>query len=479
MKQRSLHFLLAGILAIVLISFFSATRERLVPFHSDPDRARWRLTGDEPSYLLTAQAIAAGHGEDVSRVHAAGTYSNFWHKAIIGEKQWRWQHYRKLGCPFLLDRKAAWGKKQVIQRPPLISLFAAPFAYRHNPRWWVLTALEVFASLSAAVLLLLSIRGGAPPFGPWWAVLCFFASPPILFYVCAIFPEALVGCLAGVALLLCRSERPSLRILSYILLLLCLWGTGRVLPAVAAVSVCFAWREWRKRSFYGLATLFAGWTIYFGYNLWLWGYPTPPLQANAGKLSLAAFPKGLLHALMGNDVGLLLLCPVAAAGLVCAVLLVWRHLREPATLPALLFTAASLAVVSSYTDFRAGTCAAGRYQVILAFSMLVLVLLFLAAEPVGSSWRRRVCVYLAILGILSLALGVWLSLHPAWWFERYHPFFKPKPIQHLYAFLPDFNRSWKRPFVGCGVFFAVLFFLPDACRLAVRWLHSRFSGERG
>ena len=38
----------------LLFGLFSIARECLVPHGADFDRARWRLTGDEPAYLLTA-----------------------------------------------------------------------------------------------------------------------------------------------------------------------------------------------------------------------------------------------------------------------------------------------------------------------------------------------------------------------------------------------------------------------------------------
>jgi hypothetical protein len=460
----------AGILlAILLFGLYSIPRETLVPVGADAQRARWRLTGDEPTYLLTAQAIAAGDGEDVSRVHAAETYTNFWPRPVFGKGQWTWKYYRSLGCPYLIDRSASWGKrKQVIQRPALVSLFAAPFACRDNPRWRVLAAMEVFASLCAAILLFLA--PASPQGKRWraWTLLCFFSTPPLLFYACAIYPELLVGCLAALSLLLCRSDNPRVRALSMALLLVCPWGTGRIVLAAAIVSLLYLWKEISARNWAAIAVFVAGWTLYEGYNLWLWGYPVPPTPPNGGTLSFGQLKLGILQNFFGNNIGLFFLAPVAVVGVVCLLLLAWKHRGDPATWPALAFVAAAAGVVAAFSNPRAGTCPAGRYQVIQGFALIVPVLVFLADEPAGSPWLRRVKFLLVFLGALSLASGIWLAFHPGWWFERFNPLFKPKPVQHLYAWLPDFSGFWKRRFAAWSLVVLVLVFMPDIAAFAVR-----------
>ncbi|MBR1837598.1 MAG: hypothetical protein IJ783_09965, partial [Kiritimatiellae bacterium] len=158
MKDRTVRVAWAALAAAVLFGLFSLARESLVPFGADYDRARWRLTGDEPAYLLTAQAIASGDGEDVSRVHAAGTYANYQPRIVIGPRQWTYEDYEKrCGVRFLMDRRAAWGDAQIIHGGPLEPLFAAPFALSPvRPRWKILFAQGVFAALVAAALVLLA-----------------------------------------------------------------------------------------------------------------------------------------------------------------------------------------------------------------------------------------------------------------------------------------------------------------------------------
>lgn len=462
MKLHTVRLLVAGLLVVVLAVLYSVPRERIVPFGSDVERARWHLIGDEPAYLLTAQAIAAGHGEDVSRVHAAQTYTNFWPAVIIGPRQWTWKNYRDLGCPYLWDRSASWGEhRQVIQRPPLTAAFAAPFAHCSNPRWFVLVALEAFAILCAVVLLWGAADAHASV--PWcgWALLCFFSAPPTLFYTCAIYPEILVGCLAAMGLFLCRSKRPGIRALAIGLLLVCPWGTGRVIPAVAITSLLLLWREIKARNLAGIAVFLIGWALYEGYTFWLWGYPVPPAPPNGGTLTLSQMRLGILHTFFGNNIGLFFLCPVAAMGLFCLGLLLWKHRNDPATVPTLLFLACAAAVVASFSNPRAGICPAGRYQVILGLVLLVPVLVFLIVEPGHSAWRRRVCFLLSIFGALSIVSGTLLLYRHRWWFVRSNPIFLYKEIHSLYAYLPDFAHSWKRPLAGWVLLFVVLAFLPD------------------
>ena len=444
--------------AVVLFAVFSQVRNLLVPADADFDRARWRLTGDEPAYLLTAQAIASGDGEDVSRVHAAHTWTNFYARPVIGDRQWTWKDYRGLGCPFWIDRSEAWGKsRQVIQRPPLIAAFAAPFALRpRGARRAVLCAHALFAVLVAFLFCACAVRSGAS--GPWaaWTVVCFFGSLPIVYYTAEIFPEVLVGGMDALALLLCRSRRPAVRSAAAALLIVSLWGTGRVVPAVAVVSLLLAWRELRARNITAVAAYVAGWIVYLAYNLNLWGYPVPPTPPNGGTLTFGALRLGLLADFFGNDVGLFFLCPVAVVGAWSLAILLLKHRDDPSAWPCLLYSCALAAVVASFSNPRAGTCPAGRYQVAQAFALAVPPLVLLARAPSASACGRRLRGLLVVLGGSSLAMGILVGVQPSWWFQRYHPLFKAKRLNPHYAVLPDFQGRWIVPLLLWTLFFAAL-----------------------
>lgn len=449
--------------AAVLFLLFSVVRECLVPAGADFERAQWRLTGDEPSYLLTAQAIASGDGEDVSRVHAAGSYRNFQTRPVIGEGRWTWADYRRQGCSYLIDRSAAWGPgKQVLQRPPLIALFAAPFALRPSGvRWSVAAALGSVTALAAFFMVLWAVRSGAPAAWSAWTAVCFLGGLPVVYYTCEIFPEVLNGVLAALALLLCRSGRRPARTLSIALLIVSLWGTGRVVPAVAAVTLLLAFREWRGRNWAAVAVFAAGWAVYLGYNLRLWGYVLPPAPPDGGTLDLGRIPRGLLLNFAGNDFGLFFLSPVSVAGAVAAVWLVAFRRDDPVSVPAALFAALTALVVASFSNPRAGTCPAGRYQVVQAFALLVPALVLPALVSRRSAAARRFRTLLAVAGVPTLAMGVFVGVHPTWWFARYHPLFTHPVVQPRYWALPDFSGRWLPPLAAWTAAALFVTFLPD------------------
>ena len=433
--------LVPAIASLLLFGLFSIARESLVPRNADFDRARWRLTGDEPAYLLTAQAIASGDGEDVSRVHASGTYSNFQHRIVIGRAQWTWSNYKRLKCPHWIDRSESWGEtRQVIQRPPLIAAFAAPFALsQSHPRWSILLALGAFASLSAFLLLSLTARRDRSAIPPAFACIAVFGSMPVLQYTAAIYPEILMGCLLALSMALWRHGNPILHALAVLPLVASLWGSGRVVPAIGLASIAMAWQEIRARRFVAPALLVAGWCGYIAYNLWLWGYPVPPTPENGGTLDLSRIPVGLAENFIGNDVGLFLLCPVSIVGAACCIVALVRHRGDPAVVPATLLAAGVALVVASFSNPRAGTCPAGRYQVVQAVILLVPILICLGENPGGSVFRWSLPASLFALGAISLAMGITIAFHPSWSFERFHPFFKIKRLQPYYRFLPDFR----------------------------------------
>ena len=446
-SPRLPRFLWALAAAAVLFGLFSVARESLVPHGADFERARWRLTGDEPAYLLTAQALANGDGEDVSRVHAARTYTNYQSRIVIGGRQWTYDDYvNRCRVRFLLDRRKAWGDAQILHGGPLEPLFAAPFALSPNrPRWKILFAQGAFAALIAALLVWFA-PGGARA-APFAAATCvaFLGGAPVVWYTAQIFPEILLGSLLALSLLLSRRRETAFRLIGHLCLFLSLWGSSRVVAAVAAVVAVHAAAAIRRRRWIDLAVLAAGVAAYFGYHLWRWGNFFPPNTDPNSPISLALIPRGFLRYYFGNSVGLLMLAPVAWTGLLCLGLLLRRPGRDPAILPCAALAFGISLSVAAFPAFRGGTCPAGRYQVAEAFVLVVPVLLFLHLEPAGSPWRRRVLFLLASLGAATLALGAWLATNPAWWFERYHPAFRHPRLQPHYGWLPDFDGRWLAP----------------------------------
>jgi hypothetical protein len=446
--------------ACLLFGIYSVARERLVPFNADFDRASWRLTGDEPAYLLVAQSIASGHGENVRHAHETRTYTNFQNRPIIGDNQWNWQNYKTLGVTHIINRKKAWGDKQVIQRPPLIALFSAPFSLRKtNVRWSILLVQGIAIALSAALLL---ICAGLKNHGQYrlasLACLSLMGGLPIAYYTAQIFPEVLMGTLLALSLLMARKENSYLRWGAYVLMCISLWGSARVLVGVGLVTLIYMWRDIRDRDFIGVAILILCMLSYFGYNLWLWGHFIPPNPHQSCHLSVGVLPKGLMINFFGNSIGLFFLNPAAWVALVCLGLTVYFHRQDRGAWPSLVMFLGIVFVVGASPNFRAGTCPAGRYQVVQSFVLLIPLLIFISREKTGSIWAMRMSSALYMLGAAALLISWRVILDPRSWYQKYHPLFHIQRLQPLYDLLPNFSGAWiGRIFIWVIIFFSAIF----------------------
>lgn len=461
------RLLASALAAAAIFALFSVARESLVPFSADSDRAGWRLTGDEPAYLLTAQAIASGHGEDVSLVHRAQTYTNYQQKIVIGPKQWTYSDYvKRCKVKFLFDRRARWtapdGRpRQILHGGPLEPLMAAPFALSSDrPRWKILFWQGLLASAAIGLALFLAPCGGDTRLQAFaCAAVC--GSAPVVYYSAQIFPEIAIGSLLLLSLMLAREGDAMRRIAGYACLFLSLWGSSRVVGAVTAAAACWIVAAARKRRFADIAAIAALFAAYFGYHLWQWGNFFPPNTDLASPITPTILPRGFARYWAGNAVGLLLLQPVAWAGVVALALLLRRPGDDPAILPCAALAIGIPLSVAMFPTWRGGMCPAGRYQVAEAMVLMAPLLIYFGHAEANPRWRSRMAFLLCFLGALSLALGLWLALHPNCWWERYHPFFKPKALQPLYRFLPDFDGYWRRPLAALAAFFAAATFLPD------------------
>jgi hypothetical protein len=468
MKTGALDALQVPVCAILsglLFLAFSLARERLVPRHADRERAAWRLSGDEPHYLLTAQALAAGDGEDFRHVNARKTYTNFQQRAVTGGDYSTWGHYQRRGVPHILDRSAAWGDKKVVHRPPLIALFCAPFVFMPDRvRWTILLAQGIWVSVLAGLALLLfrfedtrRVMPGAV------AVFCGLASMPVAYYTAQIYPEVLVGSLLFLSVGLTRRPERHWQWLGYLCMILCLWGSARVLAGVLAVSLVYGLRSIRRRDGAGLAVLAIGLGSYLAYNLWLWGYFLPPNPDPSSQCSLSALPRGVLANFFGNDVGMFWLSPVTWVGFVCMILALVYQRRDRGTWPTALLWAGTVISVGSFPNIRAGTCPAGRYQVLQCFlSVLAILIVLRDRGGIPGKWRARVVAALGVLGLLSVAMAVLVLIEPRSWYEAFHPLFRYKPLAAFYGWLPDFHGSgWGVRLIGWLGVFGVTVFIPD------------------
>lgn len=419
----------------ILFAVSSWHRSHLIPGGADFERAQWLLTGDEPGYLLMAQAFAAGDGLDVGPSHRGGSHLSFQSRAVLGEEQWTWEYYRSLGFKPWLDRSKSWGSRQVLPRLPLFPAVAAPLvAHSRQPRWLIgfLQALLVAVTAALSVGLVARDHRGAG-IHPAAALLFVLGSIPIAYYTTQMFPETLAGALLLLALALHSRGGRSAGLAGNILLILCLWTTPRVAAGILAASAVLAVQAWRERHLANAGALVLGWLSFLLWNLWVWGSLLAPNQNQSSRNSLAFLPEGTLRFFLGNDVGVFFLSPVTWVCLVAGIvnlLLLRKHLDLAW---AALFTGI-LAVVASFPDVRAGTCPAGRYQAIPAYLLAFPLVRLLCSDL--TAWRRRLLPLVYLLGLPGLAISLVVATRPSFWFRSYHPLFGFAELQRFYTLLP-------------------------------------------
>jgi len=148
-------------------------------------------------------------------------------------------YYKQIGVGHLVDRSRAWGNKQVIHRPPLMSLFCAPFVrQKSHVRWSIAFTQGLLVTVaSILVLLLLPFRDASRLAVGTFAVIAFLGSIPVAYYTTQIFPEVLTGSILLLSLCLTRAKAGWCHWLGYTLLVTSLWGGQRSLFSRSAGPV--------------------------------------------------------------------------------------------------------------------------------------------------------------------------------------------------------------------------------------------------
>lgn len=449
---------------IALVSIFSVTRESLVPYSSDVMRAQWRMTGDEPGYLLTATAIAHGDGENVREVHAERLYTNYWRKVIIGDSQFTWEDYHsRMQVKSLFDRSKMWEGKQFLHGGPLLPLAASPFVLSSSrPRWSFLLAQGLVAALFAALLVFaLNPKKISSAAISAFAVVALLGSIPTAYYTAQIFPETLIGVALASSLFLSNSTRTTVRCLGHICLFASLWGSSRVGGAVTAVALLYVFRAVKRKTWSEIAVICGCFAAYFGYHLWLWGNFVAPNTDVNSPILVSLMPKGLLRNYFANDVGIFVFAPVAFAGVVSSFILLKRWREEQMALPIVLLWAGIAVSVAMFSTYRAGTCPAGRYQVAQIYVLLCPTLLALTKYYGENDVKKRLVPLVITLGIVSLMISLPVLIKPNSWHEKYHPLFKYSQIQGYYNFLPNIDGSWRLKTVILLVLLSIPYFFSD------------------
>ena len=220
-STKKVHVASALLCGLLLFTIHAYYRENLIPYRATSERARWLLTGDEPSYLLLAQAIASGDGLNIRPAHEKGTYKNFQPRCIVGSDQYTWQHYRSVGVKSLFSRSNLWGNAQILPHSPLLPFLISPFSKASSKVRWTAASLQaaLAAIASVGILLLFSCKQrSAFLFSGCAAVIFGLGSMPIAYYTAQIYPELIASVMLLLAIVLWMRQETGFRLLGAFLM---------------------------------------------------------------------------------------------------------------------------------------------------------------------------------------------------------------------------------------------------------------------
>ena len=289
-----------------------------------------------------------------------------------------------------------------------------------------------------------------------------------------------MGVLLAAFLILAGNAKTSLRIVGHLCLFVSLFGSSRIAGAAfAAEAICLI-RAVRERHWDEVAAIILGAAAYFGYHIWRWGNFYPPNTDEKSPITPSLLPRGFLRYLFGNACGMIPLSPVSWAGLMALIPLWMLRRSERMALPCIVLSLGIALSVAMFPAFRAGRCAAGRYQVACIWTLLPSVLVCLGKLDPPSKWFRRLRSAILLLGPISLILAGWLATCPRSWHEYYHPFFKPRNLQRFYVHLPDFSGRWHSQLAVMLLILSIVTFLPDIIAFSRRiWQRASYLWHPG
>ncbi|HEX8067647.1 MAG TPA: hypothetical protein VF520_14100 [Thermoleophilaceae bacterium] len=373
--------------------------------------ARSDYGGDEPHHLLTALSLVEDRSPDLLDEYRGRDYASFY--------------------PYPLEPHGALTNGRLDEPHGLgFALLIAP-AWAVGEETGVELWLAALAGLAVALAYLLAVR--AVP-DPWalGATAVVAASPPLLAYSTAVYPELAAGAvLTGAALLALRlDERPtrSATIACFGLLGTLPWLGPRFSPAgiVVAAFAIGALRRARRPwvALVGLEVVAFSLAVYISVNDNFYGGPTPHSAGLGDERGTGAeFPGGyvdrayrLVALLIDREYGVLRWAPVLALALLGAWLLLReRRGRLARAIPALrreeltislctLVAGAQLLMAAFLAPTMLGIWFPGR-QLVAALPLAV---------PLVALGLRRAPRVGAALALLTLAGSAWLYADLRW-----------------------------------------------------------------
>ncbi len=398
-KREQIHRVwLSPMVFILALVLFAGVGARLSQVSNQVGKF---MGGDEPQYLFNTHSLAVDHDLDLGEniFLRENSYYIDPSKVIGGHGGWtkdgRWISKHRPGLPLIMAPFYSWGL-YLGQGPRKTATLAL----------WLLGAwmvLEVFW-----LSRLQTGREGPALLAAAGAGL----SLPVLVYSNLAFPEIGAAAFAVAAFRCLRSASPDrwgLLLLAGLLTAYLAWFHERFVVLAALLGIyCLARGHWR--SIRGLAAFFVPCLISAGllmlYFQWLYGQPFPGQELHAQGQYLN--PRGLWEGLAGLwvDAGEGLLT-YGAIWLAAVAGLLWLLRRSPGDgLWTMVMAGAVYLVAGLYADWHGGIGPPSRYLVAAAPFLAV----GLAA---GLRWGPpRFGVFLAVLGLASLAAAAWVMHHP-------------------------------------------------------------------
>lgn len=351
----------------------------------------WRMTGDQPHYLLMAQSLSRDHDLDLGNNYAQGDW-----KAFYDREELKPQYPMEGGHSYT-------------EHKPLLPLLAAPL-WPWLGQWSGLCVSSLIAATGCALLagLLLSAGYGSSFALTGFALLALNAA--WWTHAGAFYPDALSGVLilAGCAAL--AGQLPfwvapfSIGAMA--------WCATRGYPAAAALSLLILFqaprRPW-KASLGALALISLSLALAMRQNAGHFGSADPAAAFDRSKslaqlFPLKEIPRQALGQLLDQEYGLIFWAPVFFFAL--PGLRVWKRFRAFPALPFAIAAVPYYALVIAYWDWT-GVMAPSRYLIPL-LPMLALSACFALHQMKSKLWFWSALLVSVMSGLLVSILP-WLN----------------------------------------------------------------------
>lgn len=269
----------------------------------------WRITGDEPHYLLAAHSLAYDGDLDLANNYAARDFALFYAEPELGPHV----HQRPDGAQLLSHDLG------------LPVLMALPYAL--GGRAGVMQVFALAGALLAAQMALLGWEASGKRWAGLLAGLSLAFSAPLGLYVFQIYPEMIGGLIVLWAMRqIVRTPRwiaagqafthPAPLAFAFVSLALLPWLSGRYVPLVVLLAVISLWKDRAQHRRYLLIPLIST-MLYLGFNYATYGSPTPSateagnaVGAGFGRVEAQQIGRGLLGWWLDQQRGLLIYGPV-------------------------------------------------------------------------------------------------------------------------------------------------------------------------